>query len=512
MSRLHAIAKNLSARVISQAVGVVQQVGLVPVFIHAYGTQVYGEWLAISAAVQYLGTLDFGVQTFVNQDLTIRYQGGNMGEFHVQQSTALRLLLSIVAVAAILCSAAFLLPLQRWLKLDGSDGAPVVPSLAVSLTIFLLATQVLVGLLFNYFNGTFMVLGRAHIGAYWSITQRSLVLGASIFLVFFRTSFVMLALSQLCIFLLCLLGVITHLRYAAPQISPTLRYWDAKSVAEILRKSGSFALIYSSNFLVYQLPVLIMQRSLGPAAVVAFTVMRTMFSMPRQILSAFAQSMGPEITNLFAVSDWKGLLKLYDYSERLIFACIPVVNIGTLLLSPLLLSLWLHKPSLFIPTLYAIAAAISIVTSTKEHKYTFQVSTNTHVELGRIMFFSYLALAVISLFTVPRFGVQGFLWPLLATECVQLTSVIGLNQLMFSGVAKVALQPLYRLIAFSAVALTLTTVALPHLSTLPPLEQASCGVCLSSALFGIAWPLFSLSQPAQGLLKRLRGAELSLAV
>jgi O-antigen/teichoic acid export membrane protein len=104
MSGLKGIAKNLTANFGSHAVAVLQQVALTPLFIREYGAAGFGEWLTLSAAVSYLGTLDFGIQTFVNQDLTVRYHRGDMEGFHVQQSTALRMLLGIVTVVGLLCA------------------------------------------------------------------------------------------------------------------------------------------------------------------------------------------------------------------------------------------------------------------------------------------------------------------------------------------------------------------------------------------------------------------------
>ena len=51
----------------------------------------------------------------------------------------------------------------------------------------------------------------------------------------------------------------------APALRPTLRYWKTGSLRAILKPSGHYALLYSSNMLGYQLPTIVMQRLLGPA-------------------------------------------------------------------------------------------------------------------------------------------------------------------------------------------------------------------------------------------------------
>src|SRR3954449_1015930 len=55
---------------ISQVVHVVTQLGLVPLYLSCWGSTRYGMWLALSAAVSYLGMLDGGIQVFVVNELT----------------------------------------------------------------------------------------------------------------------------------------------------------------------------------------------------------------------------------------------------------------------------------------------------------------------------------------------------------------------------------------------------------------------------------------------------------
>jgi len=202
-------------------------------------------------------------------------------------------------------------------------------------------------------------------------------------------------------------------------IFPTLRYWDSPTAGTILHGSGYFALIMSSNFLVYQVPLLILERTVGPAAVAIFATTRTIFSMTRNVMNAFTQAIGPEVTALYARQDWPRLSRLYDYSERAVFALIPIANIGTLFLCPLLAAVWLRTPDMFVPDVYILCAAVSIVMSAKEHKFQFQFSTNTHRELARFMFGTYLALVAAWFVLVPRFGITGLLWAWFVVELLQ---------------------------------------------------------------------------------------------
>ena len=213
----------------------------------------------------------------------------------------------------------------------------------------------------------------------------------------------------------------------------------------IIGPSSYFGLISMSTFLSFEVPVLILQREAGSFVVVAFTAMRTIFSMSRLLLIGPTQALGPEITRLYGRQEWPELTAIYNYSERLIFSLIPVVNLGMLIISPVLLAVWLHKPQLFSVLPYVVTSAISMTLSAKEHKFQFQFSTNTHERLARLMFFSYIAMIFIAIPMVHWYGMLGFLYSWLGIELFQVIRIVGLNQELFAHTGEHQLKYVYRL-------------------------------------------------------------------
>lgn len=504
MSSARSIAKNLSALFMSHFVAILQQIALVPLFLHQYGKAGYGEWLTLSAAVTFLGTLDFGVQTYLNQDLTVRYHRGAMEELHIRQSTAMRLMLGIFGGAGAVATVVFLMPLDRMLRLTGVNGAPVVPAHVAQTAVFFLALQAIVSIIFGYISGSFMVVSRAHVGGYWNNAKNLCLILSAAVAVIMHANFAVIAIAQFSGVLLCLVAALLHLRAAAPQIFPTLRYFDRTQIRSILGPSGYFALIYSSNFLVYQLPVLVLQRTVGPAVVTVFSIMRTIFSMTRTMLNALSQSLGPEVTNLFAKNDWPALVKLYNTSERLIFSIIPIANVGVLYACPLLLTIWVKNPSLFVPSIYLVNAAVSTLMSTKEHKFQFQFSTNTHRELARFMFATYIILVALWFIVVPRYGLAGLMWCWLAVEVAQLSYLVILNARFFRHVERLDLRYILRLTGLSLVFLGTAWFALPHLVLQPIWLQAAVALAVCGLIFLLDIPLFGVREVAAPMVGKLR--------
>lgn len=495
MGILTRILKVLAALLTSNVVNLVTKLLLPPIFLFRYGTTLYGEWIALSGAVAYLGTLNFGIQTYVTQDLTVRYQRNDLQQYHLQQSTSLRILLGILGSAAVVGLVVFALPVRNWLRLTLSQRITDV-------TLYLLALQVLLGVLFGYFSGMFMVLSRAHTGVLWVNGLRLAVVLVVSAGAWMRFSFPALAGLQTGVFAICIVLVLLHIRRVAPEIFPQVRLWDRSAVRAILRPSGYFGLISMSTFLSYEVPVLIMQRETGPFVVVVFTVMRTIFSMCRQTLNAPTQAMGAEITRLFGREEWPELVAIYNYSERLVFSLIPVVNLGVLVISPVLLAIWLHKPALFFLLPYIVMAAISMTLSTKEHKFQFQFSTNTHERLARIMFFSYVALAVATVPLVHWLGMPGFLYIWLAVELYQVVRIVRLNQQLFAHTGQHRLIYLYRLLALCMIGLAGAGEVLSRTHAAPFATQLAAGFAVSLVVAVLSFFLFDIRTIARKLSGR----------
>ena len=335
-----------------QGIQVVSQLILPPLFLRHYGIVGFGEWTALSAAASYLSTLNFGLHNFANNHTTIAYNRGDMDEVKVTQATAFSIVLCLAGIVSVLASLLFLCPISSWLHLT-------VPSSAASATIFWMGLQILVRLIFGFLQTAFLVIGAYHRGSNWLNVLQIVTLAGTGALVFLHASFPWIAASQALTTALMSVLVGIDLYMKAPEAFPRLRYTSPGRVMDIVKPSGYYGMLFSASFLVYQLPLVVLQRMLGPTAVAIFSLTRTIYSMSRQVLTAVSSALGPEITELFGKNQWERLFKLYDLSERAVFALVPLVNLGTFLLTPVLLTIWLHKPELFRPDICILMTLIS---------------------------------------------------------------------------------------------------------------------------------------------------------
>jgi O-antigen/teichoic acid export membrane protein len=480
-----------------QGIQAAMQLVLPPLFLHHYGVKSYGSWLTLSAAANYLGTLNFGLHNFANNHVTIAYNRGDRDEVNVIQATAFAIVLCLAAVASLFASVLFFLPVSSWLHLS-------ISSPEASAAMYLLGLQILVRLVFGFLQTAFLVVGAYHRGSNWLNVLQILTLAGTAALTFAHASFVWIAASQALTTALMSVLVGVDLYFKAPVAFPRLQYVARDRVMDILKPSGYYGMLFSASFLVYQLPVIIMQRMLGPTSVVVFSLTRTIYSMSRQALTAISSALGPEITELYGKSNWKSLHKLYDLSERAVFALVPVVTLCTFLATPALFTLWLHKPEFFQLDVCILMTLISAAAGIKEHKYQFQISINHHKEMARFLFFTYIGMIALMIPLVQWLGIRGFLGIWLVTETVQILYTVKLNQNLFSHFSALEIRPLFTLGAVLAVGMIAAWQIVFRMEHWLVILQLAVTLLFAAVLLAIEYPLFGLAAIKDSLPARYR--------
>lgn len=196
-----------------QGVNVFTQLLIPPIFLRHYNIAAYGEWLTLTATVSYLGTLNFGLQTFANNQVAISYNRGDVEEAKTLQATAFSILLGIIGLAALVTAFVFLVPINHWLGLKTSHAV-------VAASIYLLGLQILTKMIFGFLGGTFLVIGVSYRGTNWNNAQALVSMLGTAVLAVLHTSFAWIAAQQLInVAVFCIL-ILFDLRMKAPDVFP----------------------------------------------------------------------------------------------------------------------------------------------------------------------------------------------------------------------------------------------------------------------------------------------------
>jgi O-antigen/teichoic acid export membrane protein len=497
------VSKLFAAQNASQVVSLLTQLLLPPIFLHSYGVTLYGEWLALSAAIGYLSTVNYGIQTYTNMQMTIHYNRGEVEEcVHLQSGGLFILLVVFVSLAVLLC-AIFFIPLDTWLHLQ-------LPVREAQIILYLLSLQIIVGMVFGFFSGNYMVIGSAHRGANFNNLNLLLSTIVTALLGILRSNLIWIALAQFAVTVLMTCYLFVDFSRLAPALRPTLRHWRKTSLRAILKPSGHYALLYSSNILGYQLPVIVIQRVLGPAAVVIFSVTRTIYSMGRRLPSLVTYSIGPEVTITYGERNWKKLRQLYELSERLVLLLIPPISFGVMLFTPLLLVLWLRRGSLYDPWVCLLFGITIAIQSVKEHKYLFQFSTNQVRELAYMTPIAYGSMLLLSIPAMLWLGLPGMLITWAVAELAQLIYLLQLNRRLFGREAELS----YRLVGILMLFLVAGAAAciwpVFHIAAMSMMKQALIASAVTLVSLALSYWIFGVDEVRTLLWQRFRPARMAV--
>jgi O-antigen/teichoic acid export membrane protein len=497
---LKRILKLLAAFFMSQGVSVVTQLLVPPIFLHRYphGLEMYGEWIALTAAVSYLGTLNSGIQTYGNNQMTLHYRRGEIKEAKTVQSSALRIMMMMVLVAAGVGVALLFLPIARWM------GLRHIGSTAAALTLLLMILRLVTGWIFSFITNSYLMVGQLHRGVVWQNVQRLAAALALATFLWMRASFPILALTQLASMVLFTAIVLVEQRFHAPILVPSLRYGNLRDLYGVLKPSAYYMLYALGGFLCWQGPVLLIQKILGPAAVAVYAITRVVFNMARQGIVILTQSIGQENIELIARRRWKQLQRMYDLSERVVLFVNSAATVGALLACPFLLRVWLHKRELYNPGICMMMAAISAVMALRHHKWSFQYLSNRHEGVAKFCVAAYGAMIVFTALTLRARGIDAYLTAWLAAELLICGYVIRENQLLFPREFRPSLAPLLRLAVLLAAAFGAAAWPVWHDGVWPLHRVAAMAAAGTVLLLVISYFAFGLRELQDVFQRRLR--------
>ena len=300
------IARGIGANAFGQAVTIIIQLVGVPILLHAWGTQMYGEWLLLSAIPAYLSMTDLGFSLSAANDMTARVaRGERAGALAVFQSLGV-LVYAVAALGMVLTAAvAPWLPLTDWLHLTAMDAS------TAQWVLWLLAAQVLVTLPDGVTHAGFRASGEyalhgnlnslARLGQFGGIWLAALA-GASPVI----SAAVALGVRAFATAFAAALLVHRHhwLRFGTAHA-------QSRQLAALVRPALANVAIPLAQALNLQGMVLVVGAVLGPLAVVTFSTLRTLTRLSMQLVLALAHAVEPELAAAHGAADTALMRRLF---------------------------------------------------------------------------------------------------------------------------------------------------------------------------------------------------------
>ncbi|MFL6593372.1 MAG: lipopolysaccharide biosynthesis protein [Luteimonas sp.] len=375
------ISRRLGSNVLGygyyQVVTLVVQLVLVPFYLKFWGTALYADWLVLSGIPTMLLLLDFGVgQATANKATMLAASGDYVGVRRSLQ-TAFAFALCTCAMIFVLVNVfAGLVDLGRLFHLSR------ITSHDAKTLVILLATNLCVGLFAETSGAWFRAIDRAASGAFLLANRRLIDVGISITVLTFGGTPVVLAaailLGQVCM----LVALLATAKRWSPWPILGFRHASWEEFTSVWKPALGYLGIPIAQVIILQGGLQTLNHIASPAAVVAFTMSRTLMRLVIQVGVVTSQALRPELSRLAGAGKYLEARSLTTRASLLVLGA-GVFGYGMLvLIGPDVIALWGRGSVAVSHVQLALVGLHSVLNLAWFVPAALLISTNTHARVG----------------------------------------------------------------------------------------------------------------------------------
>lgn len=323
------------ANLLSQILNTGGQLVVVPVLLAAWGKQLYGEWLALSAAAAYLSVLDFGMQSYVVNRLNQCHALGEKEEYARILQSGIAFSLTVATVAAVLVGPAlWLMPLDRWLNFTETTHTGAV---AIAL---LIALQVLYAIPHGLLSGIYRTVNEYPRGQMINNARFLLSLVGMLTVVSLGAGPLAVAEVQLAALLVTCAFIVWDLSRRHPDIALGVRHSSMRLAFSFIAPSSSFLGIQLVMAFVIQGSTLLVGGLFGAAMLVTFSTSRTLTNLIKQVGATIQNAVWPEFTSMEAQRQMDALRRMHLLTAKIVMLFASCSAAYLMLYGDVLLAFW----------------------------------------------------------------------------------------------------------------------------------------------------------------------------
>jgi len=403
-SLLRRVTIGMSGQAFSRIVFAVNTVALVPVLIHAWGVEGYGQWIALTALASYLSYSNFGLVTTSANEMVMAAgaEDSERARRTFQMSINLTIYVILPLILLILAGIS-LFPLSKILHLSQIDDRAALIIIAFSAS--QLWIQTVRGLMVAalYATGSY---GFAYYLA--GISKLVELVAVACAVVLFKGSQVSAAGIIAAVALLDLVIVTVWARRAAPWARLDLRVFDKAWLLTQVKPAIGFAVSnLATQGILVQGPRVILGAMLGGTAVAMYAIYGTAMRLVDQLLLMVVMPLEVEIAHSVGRNDPQRTHRLIVLGTQFSWILFILVSAGLLLLGPMVFLLWTHGRVPFshgLMALYLVMSACNLMGRVSAHAL---ISTNRLYGPSFLMVIGALVALVVGAILTRPFGTAG---------------------------------------------------------------------------------------------------------
>jgi O-antigen/teichoic acid export membrane protein len=380
------------ASAVGQALAVITQIVLVPIFLHAWGVERYGDWLLLSTVPAYLATSDLGfLSASSNRMASLRAAGRDaqaVKAFHLAWALASASGACVLVLSVVTTSAFNVSQLLNLRSISDHDAAMVVILLAAFTALAQFETVV---------QGAFRAEALTTRGTYLSIASRNLGVAAAAVAAVATRDLVVAATAMLTSKALLLAVEAAVLRWSSQIFRFGVR-WDWSDVRTLLRPSVAFLGLPLGNAITLQVFLVVLGHEVGAHELVAFALVRTLSRFGTQLVGVVEFAIWPELSYAFGRGDVSLMRRLHGKACSLSFYLAVAAGAALSAFALPILHVWTSN-QVHIP--FAVVAGLSIdLVATALWSTSAVLPAATNQGLGRVTA-AYIACGGLSVLLLP---------------------------------------------------------------------------------------------------------------
>lgn len=397
-SRKSRILSGISANVFGQFVTVCVQLAGVPLLLHYWGVQYYGEWLLLFTLPAYLGMSDLGLGTVATTEISMSVA---RQDYEHARRIFRGAFACITAFGLVICSAftlaVQLFPVHSWLKLEK------IPAADLSISLTLLTWYIFFAIFLTLLLGAYRTVGRYARGMVISNVFRLLEFSAMLGTVVYGGGAVAAAAAFLSVRVVYAGFVWFDIRDKAPWLRLEKFSWEWPVVRRLLPSSLSMMAVYAGQNFVTQGLVTIIGVTLGATSVVLFSTVRTLCNFAKQVIGVVNLSVFSEYSISTGNQDVSAIRRLHARAVQATVGLTFVSTAGLKIFGPLVLAFWTKNQVVADEPFFTLYLCYILINSLWLGSWNMLLGCNLHQSITR-----YYALMSLVVLTAVYYGVGTF--------------------------------------------------------------------------------------------------------
>jgi len=372
MINLKAIRNNFGANGLTVLFNTVFQFVAVPLFLVYWGVDLYGDWLVLLSLTSYFAMSDIGLNTVTINEFTISYAKKEIKKCNTLFNNNLFFIIIVFTIVVIITLLFFYaINLSSLFKLEN------IPEKTAETIVVCLLIQVFAGMTSGLFDAIYRATNRNATGV---MVNNYVRMSENIFLIVG----VVLQLHLILIILIYIIPRIIGLVFKAIKtqhyfpLSINFKYFDRVEFKRIIIPAFSFLSFPVGNSIILQGFTLLINFTLGSAAVVIYNTTRTLINFIKIGFNLINNSVWPEFSLAYGKQDFVSMKKLHRYAVSISFYFSLLAALLLFLFGEFIYLTW-TKNQLEFDIILFVSFLITLITNTVW--YTSSVvlaSTNNH--------------------------------------------------------------------------------------------------------------------------------------